>query len=365
MRVGSLFSGIGGIDLGLERAGMQVIWQSEIDPYACRILKKHWPDVPNLGDVRKIQWENVEPPDLIAGGFPCQSVSWAGDRRGQNDERWLWPEFARAISVLRPRYILAENVPGILVPFEYPKRSGQWWPAPIEEVITDLAALGYDAEWENLPAVAFGAPHIRYRVFIVAYSQRGPDAPERRQREDPSAQGSERRNDEGRSGQDAERPTGSLSSTGQDPAIDSHSNSHGCEILPQQTGDSGREQGRNKEGSFGNHADRLCSDVAYSEIFTERPGLRADQSGGIRRRRSSHRGSAGGSRSTESNVCGMADGIPEGLDDPWESEWEDVPRVARNIPSRVERLRALGNAVVPQIAEWIGQLILDRAKAKR
>ena len=82
MKFGSLFSGIGGIDLGLERAGMECMWQSEIDPYACRVLAKHCPNVPNLGDVRSVDWSTVERPDLICGGYPCQPFSLAGARRG-------------------------------------------------------------------------------------------------------------------------------------------------------------------------------------------------------------------------------------------------------------------------------------------
>lgn len=94
MNVGSLFSGIGGLELGLERAGMRTVWQAEVDPYASRVLAKHWPDVPNLGDVARVDWDAVERPDLICGGFPCQPWSVAGQRKGKDDERWLWPEFA-------------------------------------------------------------------------------------------------------------------------------------------------------------------------------------------------------------------------------------------------------------------------------
>lgn len=85
LTVGSLFSGIGGLDLGLERAGMRVIWQSEIDPYACRVLNKHWPDVPNIGDITQVDWSQVVRPDVICGGYPCQPFSTAGKRQGEND----------------------------------------------------------------------------------------------------------------------------------------------------------------------------------------------------------------------------------------------------------------------------------------
>jgi DNA (cytosine-5)-methyltransferase 1 len=155
--VGSLFSGIGGMDLGLERAGGAVIWQSEIDPYACRVLAKHWPNVPNLGDIRDVRWETVEAVDIVAGGFPCQDVSDAGDRAGIDGERsGLWTHFAAAIRHIRPRYVLVENVPGLLV-------------RGMGRVVGDLASMGYDAEWDCIPAAAVGAPHLRARIWILAY----------------------------------------------------------------------------------------------------------------------------------------------------------------------------------------------------
>ena len=156
LTVGSLFSGIGGLDLGLERAGMTVRWQVEQDAWCQRVLAKHWPDVPRYGDIKTIDWTEVEPIDLVCGGFPCQPVSLAGKRLAQDDERWLWPEFARCLRVLRPRFALLENVPGLLS-------------AGFGDVLGDLAALGYDAEWDCIPAAAVGAPHLRYRVFLVGY----------------------------------------------------------------------------------------------------------------------------------------------------------------------------------------------------
>jgi DNA (cytosine-5)-methyltransferase 1 len=162
---GSLFSGIGGFDLGLERAGMTPLWQVEIDDYCRRVLAKHWPGVKRYGDIREIT--DLEPVDLICGGFPCQPVSVAGKRLAQSDERWLWPEFYRIVRMVRPRFVLVENVPGLLT-------------AGIGDVLGDLAASGYDAEWSVLSACTLGAPHTRERLFIVAYSKcserRPPDS---------------------------------------------------------------------------------------------------------------------------------------------------------------------------------------------
>lgn len=157
MRVGSLFSGIGGFDLGLERAGMTVRWQVENDPYCNKVLAKHWPGVKRYGDIKTIDWNEVERVDLICGGFPCQPVSLAGKRLAQEDERWLWPEFERCIGVLRPRFVLVENVAGLL---------GRG----LGDVLAGLAAAGYDAAWDCVQAREFGAPHERERLYLVAHS---------------------------------------------------------------------------------------------------------------------------------------------------------------------------------------------------
>jgi DNA (cytosine-5)-methyltransferase 1 len=154
--VGSLFSGIGGLDLGLERAGMRVIWQSEIEPYCCRVLAKHWPHVPNLGNVKEIDWSSVERPDVLCGGWPCQPFSYAGNRAGADDERHLWPHMFDAIRVLRPDFMLGENVAGHLS-------------LGFDRVLADLASIGFDAEWSLVSACSMGAPHMRERLFVVAY----------------------------------------------------------------------------------------------------------------------------------------------------------------------------------------------------
>lgn len=238
LTVGSLFSGIGGIDLGLERAGMRTVWFSEIDPYASRVLAKHWPHVPNHGDITAIDFSTVEPVDVLAGGFPCQDISSSGAKEGIDGERsGLWGHYARAIGELRPRYILVENVRDLIV-------------RGLGRVLGDLASLGYDAEWHCIPASYVGLPQARDRVWIVAY---------------PDTWGSTRRPQRHR-----DRPL----------------------------------------VECGNHHDRL--------------GL------------AQHRARQGASR-----IRRMDDGLPNGVD----------------------RLGALGNAVVPQIPELIGGWIVEHAAA--
>lgn len=204
---GSLFAGIGGFDLGLERAGLECKWQVEIDDYATRVLEKHWPDVPRWRDVHDFvadastdgqprdsqqNGSSSEPKqqtsrrrddarcgglgvDLICGGFPCQPVSLAGNRKGDADERWLWDAFREVVSILRPRFVLVENVRGLLSAKDTMGRRG----ALFGRVLRDLAELGYDAEWDLLPAAAFDLPHLRERVFVIASNPNQPRPQER------------------------------------------------------------------------------------------------------------------------------------------------------------------------------------------
>jgi len=239
MRFGSLFSGIGGLDLGLERAGMTCAWQSEIEPYACQVLAKHWPHIDNLGDIRGIDWTRVDRVDLVAGGYPCQPFSIAGVRRGEDDPKHLWPMFVECLRVVRPRYALLENVAGHLS-------------IGFGSVLADLAAIGYDTQWDCIPAAAVGAPHLRDRLFVIARDTR------------------------------AEQP-------------------------------------------------RTLADSADAGSFDAlRPGWHAPWHGGP---------------STGRSPIGR-----------WSPEPE-LGRVAYGIPSRVDRIRGLGNAVVPQVAEHLGNII--------
>lgn len=162
----SLFSGIGGLDLGLDRAGMTCVGQVERDLYCNTVLAEHWPEVPRHDDVRTAPawWlgRGDASPDLVAGGFPCQPFSLGGHMRGIADERWGWPWMLDVIRAARPRYVLVENVPGLLADRD-----------AFGIVLADLAALGFDAEWSLLRASDFGAPHPRERLFLVAYTPHG------------------------------------------------------------------------------------------------------------------------------------------------------------------------------------------------
>jgi len=160
VRIGSLFSGYGGLDLGVQAVlGGEVAWHVEYDKAPSRILAHHYPDIPNLGDVTTVDFTAVEPVDVLTGGYPCQPFSHAGKRKGTDDERHLWPHVLRALREMAPRLAILENVRGHLS-------------LGFDVVLADLADLGWSAEWGVVRASDAGAPHQRARLFIVAYPSR-------------------------------------------------------------------------------------------------------------------------------------------------------------------------------------------------
>jgi len=181
LRIGSLFSGYGGLERAiLDVIGGHVVWHSEIEPLACRVLAHHWPDTPNLGDVTGVDWVTVPRVDVLTGGFPCQDVSSAGMRLGMRPDTrsGLWSHMAYAIDLLRPRLVVIENVRGLLsadaacdlepCPWCVGDDEGRPLRA-LGRVLGDLADLGFDARWCGLRAADVGAPHGRFRVFITAW----------------------------------------------------------------------------------------------------------------------------------------------------------------------------------------------------
>ena len=280
----SLFSGVGGLDLAFEWAGGTVAAMCEIDPFCRKVLRKHWLEVPLFGDVREVKGADVGTVDIVYGGFPCQPFSLAGDRKGRDDDRFLWPEFSRLVGELGPRWVVAENVPGILT-------------LAADDVCQDLEHLGYSVGVWNFEALAVGAPHRRARVFFVAHMG------------DSEGRGRNHRGD--------------------------------CPNLGAPLGED--------DASRGTGASLPNTDHQRCEV--QRNGVPAEQKlGGAERR---------GGRELESGVGRGFDGIPPWLDGDWE---RGVPRVARGVPDRVARLKALGNAVVPQQAYPIFRAVAEIEK---
>ncbi|ANS03868.1 site-specific DNA methylase [uncultured Mediterranean phage uvDeep-CGR2-AD3-C76] len=317
LTVGSLFSGIGGFDLGLERAGMVVKWQVERDLWCQKVLAKHWPDVPRYTNVEDVG-SNLECVDLICGGFPCQPVSVAGDQKGISDDRWLWPEFRRIVGVLRPRYVLVENVPGL-----FAANGGH----AFGEVIGDLADLGYDCEWTVLSAADVGAPHLRKRVWIVADA----DAYGRDPKSD--GQGRESRSSFGSTVALGERRVDQRRRLGQEPRM--------------------ADADRQSEGSKRIRSDRERFECEAQGVGTAERHRHPD--GSQEMADADHEGQ---SSRTFQAVEGTSLSEFTSSHQWWRTE-PNVGRVAHGVPLRVDRLKGLGNAIVPQCAEWIGRRLVQ------
>jgi len=345
MNFGSLFSGIGGIDLGLERAGMTCIWQVEIDDYCLRTLNKIWPSVPKYGNVRDVGRHNLESVDLIAGGFPCQPHSVAGKRRGAEDDRNLWPEFSRIIAELRPRYVLAENVPGIITTY-------------LDTVLSDLESQGYTCATFNIPACAFDAPHRRERIFIVAYSDRTrelqPRGGKRTQRRRTSNESKDVADTESR--ENDERRRGDLAGASRERGCGNASVGVGSEDVPDASPLQRSKIKRDEQNGI------LSEVLPNSE--GQRRGNRTMRGNGIaghatniEKRWTDHGRRTEGDAvrswwSVEPRLGELVDGLSPELAGRF-------IRVAKGCPDRVNKLKALGNAVVPVVAQWIGQRIIE------
>ena len=327
MRVLSLFSGIGGFDIGLERAGMRTVAFCEFDPYCQAVLKRHWPEVPIYDDVRSLsadtlRRDGVWPIDVIAGGFPCQDLSYAGKRAGIEGERsGLWSEFARLIGEVRPWFALMENVPGLLS-------------AGHGRVLGDLAALGYDAVWDCVPASALGAPHRRDRVWIIAHTQHPHADLAGLHRAAQHVVG------------DAEPGNEQVSEPRQVREILADAASGGCQGVHDghaEPIDVAARSGAVCNASIAGLSDRIRGSLERSgtQPELERPDW----------------------RQPEPRLGRVADGVSHWVDaSGWLEEPEGVPRVATGIENRASRLKALGNSIVPQVAFLIGQAVMESTK---
>jgi DNA (cytosine-5)-methyltransferase 1 len=307
MNVLDLFSGIGGFSLGLERAGMRTVAFCERDEYCRAVLRKHWPDVPCFGDIHAIDADGLGRLgriDLVCGGFPCQPFSVAGKQKGKEDDRHLWPEMCRVIALARPAWVVGENVAGLVA-------------MALDDVLFDLESLGYTARTFVIPAAAVGAPHRRDRLWIVATDTNRTNIREQSGRCD------------GSHGEGPLQP-------GNNGAAPNVADTNGAEwrAIGEARGVQGEHSLREwQEGPSGSGGRR--ADVAHATSIGERE--QADQADAISARRPAWLESSGGS---------------------WWSTEPDVGRVAHGVPSRVDRLRCLGNAVVPQIPEIIGRAIM-------
>lgn len=343
---GSLFAGIGGFDLGLERAGMECRWQVEIDDYACRVLAKHWPSVQRWGDVRTFppgsaaEWDV----NVICAGVPCQPVSHAGKRKGVDDERWMWGEALRVVADIKPRFFVAENPNGILS-----HDGGRTFGG----IMRALAACGYVCEWQTIAAADMGAPHQRDRVWLVAYtdSVSCSQGKSRRTSGRIFAKGarSQGREDEGEAGAIAGSGGEDAGVAGKETVNDTCGVGEMHMLRKLHVQDS-----RNARSRLQLRPDRGMGGIAVSSDANM-----ADANGqGLEGAMLEHpcqgllRPCSGARGNEEQEVPASAAGW-------WASE-PAVGRMAHGVPNRMDRLRCLGNAVVPQIVELIGRKIMQR-----
>ena len=389
MTHGSLFSGIGGIDLGFEWAGIETKWQVEIDDYCQKLLSLRFPHTKKFTDVRKVGSHNLEKVDIISGGFPCQDISVAGKGAGLEGERsGLWTELHRVISELRPRFAFIENVPMLTI------RGGT-------RVIADLAEIGYDCEWQVIGADDVGAWHRRKRIWIVAYlpdtngtrrvrwandetdrcsryinrksskilstNRKGytdvPDTDSNRTKWNESENGKGRRFEQ--SGEDDTQRHSLNSDTNRvrshKKKVNINRETEFCDKQDSISGSVGGEvprPGNNRQSERDNVPDpgSLRRDSGRSEQPLQGTGTygqtqsRKDAPDSLGKR-----GCSGDTAGKDAeDVRQLRGSPPYGY---WDTE-PNVGRVANGIPNRVDRLKGLGNAIVPQVA----QIIMERIK---
>ena len=336
----SLFSGIGGLDLAAEWAGIITVGQCEWAEYPTKVLEKHWPDVPRWKDIKTLTGENFyertgrRTVDIISGGFPCQPFSVAGKQRGREDDRYLWPEMVRVIKELRPAWVVGENVAGIVR-------------MALPDILSELETCGYRTRTFLIPACAVGARHRRYRVAIVGYSEHnGLSSPEVGKFTGTGEPGN-RQNVADTGSQCEGRLQGGKEQENPMPGV-------GCENA-QYSDSAGRkkqyaaEESDNKSLTGRRHRTGNVCNTTGEGLSNRTDGQMGRQGEEEQEFKRPVR------RPTESILGGVADGIPNGLDRDldfithhyWDNE-PDIPRIATGIENRINRIKSLGNAVVPQ-----------------
>ena len=322
-----LFSGIGGFSLGLERVGFNTIAFCERDRYCQLLLQKHWKGVKIYDDITKLEGKDIkEPVDILTGGFPCQPYSVAGKQKGTRDDRYLWPEMFRVIKEVQPTFVIAENVRGLIN-----IQDGMVF----ETVCSNLESEGFEVQTFIIPAAGVGAPHKRERVWIVGYSEYNGSSPAKIERghDEVNARSQKRQN------QTIESERTSRSNNNEIMENSRRSLRQRSSIREKNADEVGEEVTNQHQRS--NSSSK--SNVANSESFS---------SYGRKFQSSKEKSGQEGSTRIETRRINSYES-----DRNWWFVEPDVGRVAHGIPGRSHRLKGLGNAIVPQIAEEIGRAI--------
>ena len=346
-----LFSGIGGFSLGLEATGeFETVAFCDYEPFCQKVLRKHWEEVPIYGDIKELTYEKlradgIDKIDIITGGYPCQPFSVAGNKKGEQDPRHLWPEYFRLVKECRPTWVIGENVGGHI-------KLG------LDTVLKDLESEGYSTRTFSISAASIGANHKRERVWIIAHSndtrnrtseydieRKKQESITERQRRSQSqfsrysetlANSNDRlsngKNEEVRTGRNTFNNGGSDLANSSSERLERHRREHEL-----------------REDSEEGKVSRSSEDVANSErIGQQGPGKPI------------------GPGNTETNSNGKTsrfDHGSEGEEGWWDVE-PNVGRVAHGISKRVDRLKSLGNSLIPQIPYYIGQSIIQSEKGE-
>jgi len=366
LKVLDLFSGIGGFALGLDSTGFfETVKFVEMDKYCQKVLRKNFPNIPIEEDIKNVKGKEYEA-DVITGGFPCQPFSVAGKQKGTNDNRYLWPEMLRLIREIKPEFVIGENVQGLIN-----LQNG----VVLRQVQDQLESEGFEVQCFLIPASGIGAWHQRYRVWIVGHSQHnGLLAAEKRCRDEKDYGGSQKRENKT---VELERTSGSRDnedvsntdtrlSIGENEEVQARRDTSTTSSEDVSNTDSGlrgggrtiQQSGENKVWRFYSEEEEQAKVDIWSETIGRNDILREDvpntnseglQGLGLSTNMETEQGSIGSENSveeqqtwwqTESNVCGVPNGISYELD-----------------KNRANRIKTLGNAIVPQIAREFGLAI--------
>lgn len=339
LKILDLFSGIGGFSYAAERlvGGYETIGFCEKDNFCKKVLRKHWKDVPIYDDIRRLDARKIKA-DVVVGGFPCQPVSQSGKREGAKDDRWLWDEMLRVIQDCKPRWIIGENVPGIVNIDD-----GDLF----QKLCIDLENYNYEVQSFIVPACSQDAPHRRDRVWIVAYSDnpryRTPQYDFERERQKGTDQGQEQSLFEfSRPSEDDVADTECLGWT-ERPKI--RETSTGEQGISNNASNGSSAQSKNVSYSYSRHSDRQ-----NQEILSRRYAVNT----------SDKRSNPESRRELELRMGNLVNGLPQELSGHFREEPEGVPRVATNQKERSQKLKALGNSIVPQVAaEFFKAIIIQ------
>ena len=343
MRVLDLFSGIGGFSLGLESLGMETVAFCEMDVFCQKVLKKHWPNVPIHSDIKELDGHEYRGAvELICGGFPCQPFSVAGEQRGAEDDRALWPEMLRVICEVQPTWVIGENVSGIIN-------------MELDNVLSDLEAEGYAAQTFVIPACSVDAKHRRDRVWIIAHADSESGSDVSRHESELVADSNGEYSRSSRSSEMEKGSTVAVSTTGEQlpPMADPSGQSRWSGRVHRESGDQGwgtseaRGEGiqsKNRQ-SQSNNFTTSGKNVANTDSFLSNEGSAI--AGGC--------GKGNGTQQVARSNYGDQSEQPAVT--VWATE-PNVGRVADGVPDRTHRLKALGNAVVPPLVAEIGRIVM-------